>query len=53
MKNFKEVAGWLLGYFAVLFPIFYALDGDLIDGLGIAIVGLIGAIFMLKYGDRI
>jgi len=44
--------GWLIGYFVILFPIYYAMNGTLARGLLCGIVGLLWLIAILLWEDK-
>lgn len=52
-RNEKFAFAWLIGWFVALWPIFYALDGSLFRGLLNGVIGLCGAIILIKYGNKI
>jgi len=54
MQKSKQYAfAFVVGYFVPFFPLHYVLSGTLTDGLTFGILGLIGAILILKFGDQI
>jgi len=53
MKNNElNAIGWILGFFALSYPIIYILHGKLITGLLNGILGVSGAILILILGDK-
>lgn len=49
MSNIKMM-GWLIGYFIVLSPLFFAMESTLIFGLSWGIIGLWGGIVVWHFG---
>lgn len=52
-KAMRYAFAWTIGYFITLFPIYYIMSGSVIMGLLTSIYGVIGAILLLKYGDKL
>lgn len=49
MKKYNAVLGWILGYFAVLSPLYY---NNLIFGFVQGIIGLLGAIIIYLIANQ-
>jgi len=45
----NNAIAWLIGYFVVLAPINYAVDGGVIWALCHSIIGLVGAIYFYSW----
>lgn len=53
MKRYEMVAMcWLIGYFILWWPYFFAYDGNLIAGLINANIGVLSTIMILWFGKR-
>ena len=53
MRSLKLALAWTIGFFAVLYPIHFAFNGTIQQGLLNGILGLAGILIILKFGDRI
>lgn len=53
MRTYESLAmSWLFGYFILLWPYIYAIDGSLIGGLIMGIIGVLGTILLLVFGRK-
>lgn len=52
MRNYESLAMcWMVGWFVLLWPIYFAIDGNFIAGIINSIIGVLITIMILWFGE--